>query len=503
VNGTNGNPGTGGTIQNCTAKGADFRSSSNINLRGMTFTNNATVNGPGANCGRIDLSTTNNGPLNCNANLSFLSASNVTLVGAIVTGSKQIGIDGQSVNGLTIQNTTVAGNGDAAFEDGVQISNLTGTVTVNANNFFRDAAANMFEIVNDTGTLTATFTASTFSYTNFPSTPGGIAPSPGTLTAGSGLSILGLGSAVVNPFVAGASFQNINSFAVRMDVSGAASGSLNVGGTGNGNTFTNNALGIGISGVGTGTINYGIRDNTLTNNTAITTTFATTAISTSFGGNGTRIGTVDNNTIGTNSLAALASGCFVTGCDGIQLTDSAAQGSHRVTISNNRVFHVNGSAIRVTSSGGSTDTFRVRILNNTANFPDNPTSANPGILVQDGNSTPNGVFMTCLDVTGNTVSGLWAGGTSHKSAIRILGTRAQQFSLTNFTVGTNYGPGAVTVGCTTQCTGLAGTDGNAADFLSQVNPLTITAQTVSGGSSASQQRLAASAAWTGTTGICP
>jgi hypothetical protein len=46
-------------------------------------------------------------------------------------------------------------------------------------------------------------------------------------------------------------------------------------------------------------------------------------------------------------------------------------------------------------------------------------------------------------------------------------------------------------------------DGNAADFLSQQNPATVTTQTLSGGSSASQQRLAASAPWTGMTGVCP
>ena len=492
VNGTNGLPGTGGTIQNCTEKGADFRASRNINLRGMTFTNNATVDGPGAACARVDLSTTNNGPLNCNANISLLSVTNALLTGVAVTGSQQIGIDGQSVNGLTIQNTTIAGNGNGTFEDGVQMSNLTGTVTINANNVFRDAAANLFEIVNDSGTMFASFSASTFRYTTFPSTSGN-----------SGLHIVGRGSAVINPFVGTSTFQNINSSAVRMDLSGAASGLLSVGGAGSGNTFTNNAQGIGISAVGTGTINYSIRDNTLTNDTAVTSTFGATAISTSFSGAATRTGTIDNNTIGTNLIAAVASGCFAAGCDGIQVTDSAATGTHRVTVSNNRIFHVNGAAIRVTSGSGSADTFRVRIANNTANFPDNPLSTASGILVEDANATPNGVFMTCLDVTGNQISGLWAGGTSHKSAIGIVATRAQQFSLTNFNAATEYPTGAVTVGCTGECTNTAGLDGNAADFLSQQNPATVTAQALSGGSSASQQRLSASAPWTGTSGICP
>ena len=492
VNGINGNPGTGGTIQNCTLKGADFRASRNIQLRGMNFVGNATVDGPGASCGRIDLSTTNNGPLNCNASISLQSVTSVTLINLIVTGSQQIGIDGQSVNTLAMQGTTVAVNGNDAFEDGVQMSNLSGNVTLNVNNMFRDAAANLFEIVNDSGTMFASFTASTFRYTTFPSA-----------SSGSGLHIVGRGSAVVNPFVGSSTFQNINSIAVRVDLSGAASGNIGVGGATNGNTFTNNAQSIGISAVGTGTINYTIRENTLTNDVGVTSAFATTPISASFGGAATRIGTIDNNTIGTNLLAAPASGCFAAGCDGIQLADSAAAGTHRVTVSNNRIFHVNGAAIRVTSSAGSAETLRARITNNIANFPDNPASTASAIVVQDSNATPNGVLMTCLDVTGNQLSGLWAAGTSHKSAIGILATRAQQFSLTNFTTATDYAAGAVTPGCTTECTGPAGFDGNAADFLSQQNPATVTAQSLSGGSSASQQRLAASAPWTGTSGVCP
>jgi VCBS repeat-containing protein len=492
VNGVNGNPGTGGTIQNCTLKGADFRGSRNISLRGMNFLNNATVDGPGASCGRIDLSTTNNGPLNCNANLSLLSVTNVTLINLSVTGSRQIGIDGQSVNTLAMQGTTVAGNGTDAGEDGVQMSNLSGQVTLNVNNVFRDSAANLFEIVNDSGTMFASFSTSTFRYTTF--NPAG---------AGSGLHIAGRGSAVINPFIGTSTFQNINASAVRVDLSGAASGTVTVGGASSGNTFTNNAQGMSISAVGTGTVNYSIRDNTLTNDVGVTSTFATTAISTSFGGAATRIGTIDNNTIGTNLLASPASGCFAAGCDGIQVSDTAATGTHRVTVSNNRVFHVNGAAIRVTSSGGSAETLRARISNNIANFPDNPASSASAIVVQDDNATPNGVFMTCLDVTGNQISGLWAAGTAHKSAIGIFASRAQQFALTTFNPATEYSAGAVVAGCTTECTGAVGFDGNAADFLSQQNPATVTAQSLSGGSSASQQRLTTSAAWAGTTGVCP
>lgn len=44
----------------------------------------------------------------------------------------------------------------------MQISNLSGHVAINASNTFRDAAAHLFEIVNDTETLNASITSSTF-----------------------------------------------------------------------------------------------------------------------------------------------------------------------------------------------------------------------------------------------------------------------------------------------------------------------------------------------------
>ncbi|HET7779145.1 MAG TPA: hypothetical protein VFL07_11370, partial [Rudaea sp.] len=190
----------------------------------------------------------------------------------------------------------------------------------------------------------------------------------------------------------------------------------------------------------------------------------------------------------------------------IQVTDSAAiNTTHNVTIVNNQAYHVKGAAVRVTSSGSSVDTMRVKIANNLANYPDDATSVTTAILVQDGNPNTAGIGATysCVDINNNTISGLWAAASSHKSAIRVLASHALQFSLTNFNTGTEYSPGTVTAGCTSQCTGTVGTNGNAADFLSQQNSATITTQIGVAGSSASQNVAVGSAAWTGTSGTCP
>lgn len=508
ISGTGSTGGSGGTVQACTAKGADIRSASNVTLKNMNFTNNGTANLAAATvCGDI-VAGGNNGPANCNANVSLSSSSNVTLDNVSATGSKQIGIDGNAVGNLTLTNVTATGNGDEVGEDGVQLFNTSGTLTVSGG-LFKDNAATQFEVGASTGTLAATISGATFSLTNFPTTSGPNPPSPGNATANSGLYFhANSGSnATISPTVTGSTFQNIYSYALRWDAAnGTSTGTINFGQAGNGNTFTNNGLGIGVSTTGNGNVTYNIRNSTFSNNTAVTTTFNTTAISISMGGTGaTHTGLIDSNTIGSNSAGATASGCFVGGCDGIQVVDTAAPSvTHNATVTNNSVFHVKGAAVRVNSnglSGGASDTMRVKIANNTVNFPDDATSVTTAVLIQDGNTAPQHANFSCIDINGNAIGGLWAPPTSHKSAIRFSSPNASSvYAVAGYNSGTEYAPGAVTAGCTSACTGTSPSNGNAADFLSQQNPTTITLQTSSGGSSASQ---AVTATITGVSGPCP
>lgn len=508
ISGVGTTAGSGGTIQLATAKGADIRSASNVTLKNMNFTNNGTANLAAATvCGDI-VAGGNNGPANCNANISLSSSSNITLNNVTATGSKQIGIDGNAVANLALTNVTATGNGDEVGEDGVQLYNTSGTLTVSGG-LFKDNAATQFEVGASTGSLTATISGATFSLTNFPTASSPNPPSPGNATANSGLYFhANSGSnATINPTVTGSTFQNIYSYALRWDAAnGTSTGTVNFGQAGNGNTFTNNGLGIGVSTTGNGNVTYNIRNSTFSNDTAVTTTFNTTAISVSMGGSGaTHTGIIDSNTIGSNSAGATASGCFVGGCDGIQVTDTLAPSvTHNATITNNQVYHVKGAAVRVNSnglSGGSSDTMRVKIANNIVNFPDDATSPTTAVLIQDGNTAPQHANFSCIDINGNAISGLWAVPTSHKSAIRFSSPNASSvYAVAGFNTGTEYAAGAVTAGCTTACTGAVGSNGNAADFLSQQNPTTITQQTSSGGSSASQ---AVTATITGVSGPCP
>src|SRR4029453_447801 len=97
---------------------------------------------------------------------------------------------------------------------------------------------------------------------------------------------------------------------------------ITLGAAGAGNTFTNNGVPIEIVDAATGSLSYAIRNNTITNDTAVTGIFATTAITGARSGAGSAMtGIIDGNVIGTPGVAN--SGCFVSGCDGISLPDSA------------------------------------------------------------------------------------------------------------------------------------------------------------------------------------
>ena len=67
---------------------------------------------------------------------------------------------------LTLSGVSVERNGNEVGEDGVQLVNSGGTVTVNGANTFRDNASNQFEAQNGSGTATfnisGSFVAETF-----------------------------------------------------------------------------------------------------------------------------------------------------------------------------------------------------------------------------------------------------------------------------------------------------------------------------------------------------
>src|SRR5262249_14484279 len=165
VTGTGTTAGSGGTNQN-TGQGAPFTSTSNLSLSNMNFTNADSGNGTVNN---IDNSTFNSAA-QAAINMSGVATAtftNLNVNGNGGTGGAQVGINGQNVSNLTIANSTVNGFGDAPGEGDVKLWNLSGTSAVKNSQFSfvngdTTGGENLFEVRNDSGTLTLNVTGSTF-----------------------------------------------------------------------------------------------------------------------------------------------------------------------------------------------------------------------------------------------------------------------------------------------------------------------------------------------------
>jgi hypothetical protein len=503
VTGVGTTPGSGGTIQNCSAKGADLRTASNISLKNMNFSGNGTGNlTASTTCG--DALNGTNGPTNCNSNISLKSVATATLDNVAVTGSKQIGIDVNGGSNFTLTNLTVTGNGNETLEDGVQIVDLTGTLTVSGG-IFRDNAANQFEVQNGVAaTLNVAVDSATFSNTNFPTG----ATTPSNVTANSGLFLATHGassSTIINPTVTNSTFDRIYAQAFRADLAGATTMTINFGpnsGAGNGNTLTNDNQGVSITGANSGGLTYSVRNNNFQVNPGVMAGGATNQLGVAKSNPaGNWNGTIANNIIGT--AGATNSGCVVVGCNGIDIGNNNSGGLHKLSITGNQVHNVEGSGIAILSGGGSDNSNASwTVQNNMIGNPDqNAGAANPGIIMQSGSSTGTDTTDTCADISGNTISGTWSLGTGHLSSIRVrsLSTAAAgSFSLVGFNAATEYANDPTGVAGST--TGAAGTIGNVADYVRSLNPAVSNASPGQNAASASQ--LASAAAFTGAV-ACP
>ena len=119
VTGT-GTAGTGGSIQNAASDGVRLSGTRNVTLNHLTISSSA-ASVSGSACG-ADLAT------NCSAAVDMYNAANVTLNGLAISGSRQMGISGYLVNGLTITNTDVFNAGNGSDEYALLLHNPSGAV---------------------------------------------------------------------------------------------------------------------------------------------------------------------------------------------------------------------------------------------------------------------------------------------------------------------------------------------------------------------------------------
>jgi hypothetical protein len=452
VNGSGTTDGSGGTVQNCTQRGSEFISSNNITLKNMNFTNNGTA-GTGADDANCSLNTGLN--TGCHAGVHLQSVTTALLDNLNVNDGNQIGINGMVVNGLTVQNCQMLRNGDEIGEAGLQMEGLSGTNSISSN-IFTDNAGHQMELLDyaTAGSPTITVNNNQFSFTNFPSGVAvGTTPAAGITSQALFAQQFTTGTMTIH--ITNNQFTRIWSAGIQLDQENGGNLLANIGiqsdrSTSAPNTFTNCGLGATISGANNGTNDFYIAGKSFTNNTAVTGTAVTTQIvaSRSAGSSGNWTGQIRNNVIGNGTTG---SGCYVVGCNGIEMNNIGLSGTYHMEVTGNTVNNVNGSGILGNHTSGSTAASGQTTFVITGNTVQNPEkyAGNPGDITAAG----NGINLTngdniddtgsmCAEVGGvgglaNTINGHWGNGqgVANDDSIRIrrrTPTAAGTFKIRNY-----------------------------------------------------------------------
>jgi len=404
VNGTGTTDGSGGTVQAMTSSGVRMVDATNITLKNMNLTGNGTaqtVAGSAATCGG-DLVGGNN--LSCVANLFLDNISTVTLDNLNVTNSGQMGINGSDVSAFSLANSSVTGNGNEGFENGLTFQNLTGTCAI-TNSLIKDNFAfqvNINNIANSsTLTLNVTGTRTNNAYPTMDTSTTEIGKTVAVATSNQAF-LFNTSTTATNLNATinftGVVFNNAHpGNAVLMNPI-AASGTF--GGTTTNSSFDTTGGGLIIqaqNGMG-GTYNV---TNSEFNRTALQHIL--------YSGlnpfNSTLQGTIQGNTIGTAGQSGSA--CFPTSganCVGIDVNLIGGTGAIRMRIGGvgqgNTVQQFDNTGIRFTANGAGT--MHANVENNTVQNPLGLIAR--GIDTNIG-TTAGATVAGCFGITGNTVSG--------------------------------------------------------------------------------------------------
>jgi len=408
VIGTGTTAGSGGTIQNKTGNGVDARSASNITLTNMNLPNNAqtqTVAGVSNQCGG-DLRAGNN--LSCVAGIYLQGVVGVTLTNVSVTGSKQMGINGNNVTTFTMSNSTITGNGDEVFEDGLTFQNLKGTSSI-SNSMIKDNAARQIVVTNIENSsnltlgITGTRTNNVYPTVDTSTTEIGKTVQTNTFTDNSILvdtvSTATNVSMTIN--IAGVVFKN-NAPGNSVAINAIASTGTLAGGTTD-SSFFNTAGGVIVSAQNGMGGDYDVTNSEF-NNVALQSILQGTA--TPY--NGSLTGRVTGNHVGEDSTGTAGSACEPVGgnCIGIDVNLNTGVGAGSITtrIENNVVQQFGGTGIRIRANGTGGPGFNGNIANNTIKNPIGLVAR--GLTTSAGNTNTNNVN-GCFGITGNTVTGTY------------------------------------------------------------------------------------------------
>ncbi len=422
VTGDGSTPGSGGTIQN-TVQGALFTSTKDVSLSFMNFTNPDSGNGTVNNVDNSTFNSAAQAGINL-SNVSTVTFDHLNVNGNGGTGGAQVGINGQNVSNLTISNSTVTGFGDAPGEGDVKLFDLSGTSAVTNSTFGfvpGDATGgeNLFEVRNDTGTLTLNVTGSTFHNTRDSANGSG------------GIAVTSTGTAVINLNASNDTFSNLKTSGIEGFAKQTSTLNVNItdGGTiGNGNTFdpgSGTGRAIGLSAQDTADLNFNINRNVaIKGNGGPVIDIASI-------GAAVVNGRIDNNTDIENNANQPGSPVFLN----IQDNSTAV-----VDITGNTINNAGSdAAISAGVHGDGISKFSaaldVTIASNTINLTGqnlNASTFNNAILLSSGADNNDATTLTA-DLNHNTVTGVTAADGNAALAIENTGGGSSHLYLQGFT----------------------------------------------------------------------
>ena len=404
VTGT-GAAGSGGTIQGST-NGVLATSTRDLSLSFMNIINNGLNQSAAGSSNTVggDLITGNN--LAAVANVNFFTVTNASLTSVVVTGSKQMGINGNAVNGLTLTNSTVTGNGDESFESGIMLQNASGTISIIGSNV-RDNRARELQIANGSGTMTFNTSNSQYGHT---------AAGTGTAESQQGilLQLFGTSNTTINATTLTLSNNEGTGFTANAFQLNADNGGPIVNGSITSSVFDNNAAHVLVNAGGTSTVTFDTKNN------ATMTKAALQAINYTVLGGSTAItanlqGTISGNTIVGGLPAANAHGIDIN-------SGSTWAGQMGLRIDNNTVQQVSAGITALMdgndTAGLATPRVDLRVVNNTVNTPD-ATAGGCAIQLSTTVTSTHAKLIVGWDVGGagveNKVAGHWGIGSAEAS----------------------------------------------------------------------------------------
>lgn len=320
------------------------------------------------------------------------STRNVSLSNLDITSTGLHGIEGTTVTNLDLTRVRITSPGNAANENGINLTNLLGTSAAGLDSRFdtitiTGAADNGIEVNNTTATSAGvsgspdllTVTASNI----LDSTVGGIQFISGGVNGNMRLDVNGMSVFSNNAAVGIAA--NANSGIVQLNVTGA-----NQLIPGAGTQFK------GISGgaTATGSLFFNIDSNTITQNGSAGS--GPSAIAFAAFDTATMNGTISFNTISSTTPGSGSGGTAVSGISVI----NEGSGTNAVTISNNSITLTDGFGIIGNAQGAGTGSLGLTISNNIINV-NGPDFANTSISIDNAGSVAQTL---CTNITSNTLT---------------------------------------------------------------------------------------------------